>query len=158
MAALFDGHSEAALRLAYLLTGSREQAEDLVQDAFVRMFGRWQELRNPEAFRAYLNKTVVNLARNYYRRKGLERRELERERAGGRKTAMGIPDVEGREELLAALSELPHRQRAAVALRFLEDMSEQQTAHALDCSVSAVKTATSRGMAALRERLGGERK
>ncbi|MEA2498600.1 MAG: hypothetical protein QOH26_1005 [Actinomycetota bacterium] len=154
MALLFERHAPSALRLAYMLTGNRQQAEDLVQDAFIRMFGRWRDLRDPGAFDAYLKRTVVNLARSGFRRSRLERRHLETERATA-KIPQGMPDLEQREELLAALAKLPDRQRAAVVLRHLEDLSEQQTAHVLDCSVGAVKSATSRGIATLRTLMKG---
>lgn len=156
MAALFERHAPSALRLAYLLTGDRQVAEDLVQDAFVKMFRRWRNLRDPGAFDAYLRKTVVNLARSGFRRKRLEREHLERERRDAALPAQA-PGFEDREELLRALAKLPDRQRAAVVLRHLEDLSEQQTAHVLDCSISAVKSASSRGIAKLREELRGER-
>lgn len=154
MADLFARHSPGALRLAYLLTGSRQQAEDLVQDAFVRMFGRWQDLRHPAAFDSYLRRTIVNLARTQYRRRGLERTHLERESSGVQR-APGLPDVEGHSELMDALRTLSHRQRAVVVLRHFADLSEQQTAEALDCSISAVKSAASRALAKLRTELGG---
>jgi RNA polymerase sigma-70 factor (sigma-E family) len=155
MAALFERHAPSALRLAYLLTGDRQVAEDLVQDAFVKMFRRWRDLRDPGAFDAYLKKTVVNLARSGFRRKRLERAHLERERRVA--PVQQVSGIEDREQLLNALAKLPPRQRAAVVLRHLEDLSEQQTAHVLDCSVSAVKSASSRGIAKLREELRGER-
>src|SRR5437588_487857 len=70
---LYARHAPDAARLAYLLTGDRALAEDLVQEAFVRMFGRFRDLRNPEAFGAYLRKTVVNLSRSHFRRLKVER-------------------------------------------------------------------------------------
>src|SRR5689334_10267877 len=66
---LYLGHADAAVRLAYLLTGDRDVAEDLVQDAFVRLAGRLVHLRDPGAFDAYLRKTVVNLSNSYFRRR-----------------------------------------------------------------------------------------
>ena len=155
MALLFERHAPGALRVAYLMTGDRQLAEDLVQDAFVRMFGRWRDLRDPGAFDAYLKRTVVNLARSGFRRKRLEREHLERERSSF-EISKETSGIEERDRLLSALAKLPDRQRAAVVLRHLEDLSEQQTAHVLDCSVSAVKSATSRGIAKLRTELEGE--
>src|SRR5207302_804336 len=64
---LYRRHAPDAARLGYLLTGDRVLAEDLVQEAFVRMFGRFRDLRNPDAFGAYLRKTVVNLSRSHFR-------------------------------------------------------------------------------------------
>src|SRR5688500_9280891 len=75
---LYARHAPDAARLAYLLTGDRALAEDIVQDAFVKMFGRFRDLRHPDAFGAYLRKTVVNLTRSYFRRRGLEHTFLEK--------------------------------------------------------------------------------
>src|SRR5213080_2978600 len=85
---LYLRHADAAVRLAYLLTGDRALAEDLVQDAFVRLAGRLVHLRDPGAFDAYLRQTVVNLSRSHFRRKKVERAYLER--AGG---AVGTQSV-----------------------------------------------------------------
>src|SRR5436189_6148143 len=70
---LYLRHADDAVRLAYLLTGNRDVAEDLVQDAFVRLAGRLVHLRDPGAFDTYLRKTVVNLANSYFRRRRVER-------------------------------------------------------------------------------------
>src|SRR5437016_11762255 len=75
---LYVRHADDAVRLAYLLTGDRALAEDLVQDAFVRLAGRLVHLRDPDAFDAYLRRTVVNLSNSYFRRRKVERAYLER--------------------------------------------------------------------------------
>src|SRR6058998_3162610 len=75
---LYLRHAHDAVRLAYLLTGDRALAEDLVQDAFVRLAGRLVHLRDPCAFDAYLRRTVVNLSRSHFRRKKVERAYLQR--------------------------------------------------------------------------------
>ena len=67
------------IRLAYLMTGDRAIAEDLVQEAFIRFVGRLHPLRDPGAFDAYLRRTVINLSKNYFRRRALERSDLERQ-------------------------------------------------------------------------------
>src|ERR687887_898790 len=77
---LYLRHADEAVRLAYLLTGDRHLAEDLVQDTFVKLAGRLVHLRDPGAFHAYLRRTVVNLTNSHYRRKRLERAYLRRER------------------------------------------------------------------------------
>src|SRR2546425_3976876 len=98
---LYVRHADDAVRLAYLLTGDRALAEDLVQDAFVRTAGRLIHLRDPGAFGAYLQRTVVNLSHSHFRRKKVERAYLER--AGGAirtQTAPGFDrSIEDREEL-----------------------------------------------------------
>src|SRR6476646_8335334 len=66
-------HADAAVRLAYLLTRDHALAEDLVQEAFVRLAGRLVHLRDPAAFQSYLRRTVVNLTNSYFRRRKIER-------------------------------------------------------------------------------------
>jgi len=152
---LYAAHAPDAARLAYLLTGDRALAEDLVQEAFVRMFGRFRDLRNPEAFGAYLRKTVVNLARSYFRRRGVEHTFLERE---AREPAKSAEPAEPQHEMWTALKRVTPRQRAAIVLRFYEDLSEAQTADVLGCAVGTVKSLVSRGLKQLREDLrDGER-
>ena len=153
---LYAEHAPGALRLALLLTGSREQAEDLVQDAFVKIFGSFAHLRIRTSFRAYLNRTIVNLSRDRGRRSRLEQREIERERNAPRPDAYAMPDLGAREEVLAALLALPHRQRAAVVLRYYEDMSEQQVADTLGCSLGAARSLITRGRESLRADMRGE--
>ena len=155
LAELYERHAPAAGRLAYLLTGSHEQAEDLVQEAFVRVVGRFGHLRMPDAFPAYLRTTIVNLHTSGLRRRRLERAYLERE-AGRRVQTASPPDVGNRQALWAALQRLPARQRAVVVLRYYEDLSEAETAHAMRCSVAAVKSMTARAMQTLRERVGSD--
>lgn len=79
LAALYEAHAPEAARLAYLLTGDRALAEDVVHQAFVRLLGRFRDLRHPEAFRAYLRTTVVNMTRSHFRRRRVERAYVERE-------------------------------------------------------------------------------
>ncbi|HEX2295433.1 MAG TPA: SigE family RNA polymerase sigma factor [Actinomycetota bacterium] len=146
---LYAVHGRDAVRVAYLLTGDRAEAEDIAQEAFVRLLGRFGDLRRPEVFRTYLMRTVTNLARSRFRHL-----EVERRHAGAlapRTAAVEGPDVGERDELYAALGRLPHRQRAALVLRYCEDLSEQQTADVLGTSVKAVKGLVTRGLAALRE-------
>ncbi len=149
---LYRVHSPGALRLAYLLTGDHEAAQDLVQDAFVRLFARYRNLRDPDHFEAYLRKTVVNMSKNHHRKRARERSYLERKGAQLSPTTSVAPrDAQLRD----ALIRLPERQRAAIALRYLEDLSEQQTADVMDTTVAAVKSLTQRGNATLRKHLGG---
>lgn len=142
---LYAAHAPGAARLAYLLTGDRALAEDLVQEAFVRMFGRFRDLRNPDAFGAYLRKTVVNLARSHFRRKGVERTYLERESRLPSST-----QSPGHDEMWDTLKKLKPRQRAAIVLRYYEDLTEAQTADVLGCAVGTVKSLVSRGLEQLR--------
>jgi RNA polymerase sigma-70 factor (sigma-E family) len=146
---LYERHASAGLRLAYLLTGGdRAQAEDLLQEAFVRCVGRFRHLRVPDAFDAYLRRAIVNLHTSGLRRTKLERAHAARERGTARVSSM--PDVAGREDLWRSLSSLPPRQRAALVLRYYEDLSERDTAEVLGCSLPAVKSLVARGTEALR--------
>jgi RNA polymerase sigma-70 factor (sigma-E family) len=154
LADLYERHAPAAGRLAYLLTGDRVLAEDLVQEAFVRVVGRFRHLRVPDAFEAYLRRTIVNLHTSQLRRRRLERAYLERE--GRTEASTTNPDVDAREELWREVLALPPRQRAAVVLRFYEDLSERETADALGCSPSAAKSLVARAMQTLRARIESE--
>ena len=154
---LYSTHAPAGLRLAILLTGDHHRAEDLVQDAFVRITGRFGHLRSRDAFGSYLNRTIVNLAKDHGRRTHLERRELQKERAAlARAEQPVMPDLAGRKEILDVLVLLPYRQRAAVVLRYYQDLSEQQVADNLGCSLSAARSLITRGMETLRKQLRGE--
>lgn len=152
---LYERHVPSARALAFVLTGSPEAAEDLVHDAFIRVAGRFQHLRRPEAVSAYLRRTVVTLHLSRLRRLRLERRYLA-EQGPRWEPASAMPDVAGREDLWTALQGLPPRQRAALVLRFYEDLSERETADLLRCSVAAVKSLVSRGLRALRAGLERE--
>ena len=151
---LYVRHTPAAVGLAYLLTGNRDAAEDLAQDAFIRLAGRFQNLRNPEAFSSYLRRTVVNLHLSRLRRIRLERSYLARHPRA--EPAQSMPDIAGRADLWAGLQQLPARQRAALVLRFYEDLSERESAEVLRCSVSAVKSLVARAMETLRNQMGSE--
>ena len=152
LAELYADHAPRAARLAYLLVGDRHLAEEIVQDAFVKVATRFWTLRNPAAFDAYLRKTVLNLARGHGRRRRQEIAYLERQPEAG---ATNLPDLAERDELLQALSRLPYRQRAALLLRYYDDLSEQQTADLLGCPVGTVKSLVSRGLKTLREQMRG---
>jgi RNA polymerase sigma factor (sigma-70 family) len=131
-------------------------AEDLAQEAFVRLAGRFGHLRAPEAFDAYLRKTVVNLCLSHLRRRRLESAYLGRQRHEAGHGATVMPDVATRAELWEALHQLPSRQRAAVVLRYYEDLPERQVAEILRCSVPAARSLVARAMQALRERIRGD--
>jgi RNA polymerase sigma-70 factor (sigma-E family) len=155
LAELFHGHSADGVRLAYLITGDRDLAEDLVQDAFVRLAGRLIHLRNPDAFEAYLRHTIVNLANAYFRRRKVERRYIDREQPLISDRSSD-PDVPTRETLRAALLSLPTRQRTAIVLRYYVDLSEGQTAEVMGCRPGTVKSLVSRGMDKLKEWTAGD--
>jgi len=151
LADLYSKHVVEARRLAYLLTGSREAAEDLAQDAFIRSFGRLAHLRKEGSFGPYLRRTVVNLAKMRYRRSDVERRHL-----GSEKGAAPVAGtfLEEDQALSDALRSLPYRQRAAVVLRFYCDLADDETAAILGCATGTVRSLISRGLDALRSTMG----
>ena len=153
---LYVRHAPAALRLAYFLTGNPDAARDLVQDAFVRMAGRFRHLRQPDAFDAYMRRTIVNLHASGLRRLRAERSSLAREAALSAPAANQGGDHEARDEMWHAILSLPPRQRAAIVLRYYEDLSELQSAEILRCSVRALNQLVVRAMANLRTRIGKE--
>lgn len=136
------------VRLAFLLTGDQHAAQDIVQDAFVRLFSRFHDLRKADSFEAYLRRTIVNLSRDRFRRLKLERDQIAR---GADPSAAidTVSPVEERELIRGALRSLPHRQRAALVLRFYVDLSQRDTARVLQCSVAAVKSLVARATASL---------
>jgi RNA polymerase sigma-70 factor (sigma-E family) len=149
LAELYRRHAAEAIRLAYALTGDRLLAEDLVQDAFVKLAGRLVHLRDPDAFDAYLRRTVVNATNSYFRRKRLERAYLTRSAAEPPIVA-GTSDTDRRDELWNDLQRLPARQRAAIVLRIYEDLPDSRVAEILGCRPGTVRSLVSRGLAELR--------
>ena len=152
----YAAHANSAKRLAYLLTGDKELAEDITQDAFVKLAGRLRGLRSPDASAAYLRQTVMNLCRSHFRRRRVERAYLRREADGHRPEAVQERDVVEVDALWKELQRLPYRQRCAVVLRYYEDLSERQAADLLGCSVGALKALTNRAMEQLRANVGSE--
>jgi RNA polymerase sigma-70 factor (sigma-E family) len=145
---LYDRYASEAGRLAYLLTGDRQLAEDLVQDAFVRLTGRFVHVRDPGGLHAYLRTTVVNLARSHHRRRAIERGWAERQRE--RERSVPAFDPSDRDVLRDALLALPIRQRTAIVLRYYVDLDVAATSAVMGCSAGTVKSLVSRGL----DRLG----
>lgn len=148
-AEVFAAHHPEALRLAYLLCGDPHRAEDAVAEAFTKMYRRWQRggIDQP---RAYLRRAVVNEVNSRFRRLVLERREAGRQHGDDRGTRPADEDLADRDEVFRALGGLPERQRTAVVLRYYADLTEADTAAAMDVSVGTVKSSVSRGLARLR--------
>ncbi len=152
---LYLRHASSAVRLAFVITGDGDLARDIAQDAFVRVAGRFRHLRFPDAFDAYVRRTVANLCTSHFRRARLEREHLEREGARGEPSLEG-PDASDGDELRQALRRLPIRQRTAIVLRYYEDLSEEGVADAMRCSVPAARSLISRGMHTLRMIVKGD--
>jgi RNA polymerase sigma-70 factor (sigma-E family) len=150
---LYAAHYRRLVRLSVLLVRDVETAEEVVQDSFVAMHGRWRTLRDPDKALAYLRQTVVNRSRSVLRHRGVQ----------ARYTPPVVPDHQGadddalvserRREILGALRELPDRQREVLALRYYLDLSEADIAQTLGISRGAVKSHAHRGVTALRHLL-----
>lgn len=143
--------SPALMRSAYLLTGDRGQAEDLLQAALWRVARRWGAIEgSPDA---YAHRVLINLSRD--RRRGLSRRVREVSRADP--PAAVIDDVAvvvaQRDWMVQGIRRLPRRQREVVVLRFLLDLSVEQTAAVLGATEGTVKSHSSRALSQLRELL-----
>ncbi|HEU4449044.1 MAG TPA: RNA polymerase sigma factor [Gaiellaceae bacterium] len=159
---LIREHQTMAFRTAYLITGSAADAEDAVQDAFVKAYRALARFRRGEPFRPWLLAIVANEARN--RRRSAGRRERLALRAAEDPLSGGaVPSPEAallaserREELLAAVEALGEDDRLALACRYFLGLSEEETAAALGWRRGTVKSRTSRALERLRTRLGVE--
>lgn len=146
----YRAHYRDLVRLAAFLTGSRDDAEEVVQDAFVKVHGAWRRVRDTDRVDAYLRTTVVNLSRSRLRRRGVAAAHRPEPFPDAASAEAGAMEHVQRQAVLDALHQLPRRQREAVVLRYYADLSEAQTAQAMGCAVGSVKSHTSRGLAALR--------
>lgn len=156
LAELYERHAPQAVGFAYLLTADKTQAEDLVQEAFVRITGRFAHLRTHDSFNAYLRRTIVNLHTSKLRRLKLERRYLQTQSSRAEAIATSDPDIGTRDEMRRALAALPARQRTAIVLRYYADLSERQVAQELGCSPAAARSLVARGMEVLRAEIRSE--
>ncbi len=164
--ALYAEHALGLVRLAVIMTGDRGTAEDIVQDAFFGLYRRWDRLPDTSAPLAYLRVSVLNGCRTALRRRsrlilglgaltGAADSAAAPERAAD--FAPGLAESAEARALLseeqrtvaAALRKLPPRQREAVVLRYYLDLSEAETADAMQVSRGTVKSATSRALAAV---------
>jgi RNA polymerase sigma-70 factor (sigma-E family) len=137
------------LRTAYLLTGTREAAEDLVQGALVTTMRHWRRVTDPAA---YVRRAMVNQRTSLWRRIGAW--EVLTDVLPDRAAPDDSANRADRDELLSALNRLPVRMRTVLVLRYWEDLSELDTAETLGCSVGTVKSQSSRGLRRLRDDLG----
>lgn len=151
LAELYARHAPHARRLAYLLTGDQASAEDVVHDAFVKVSGRLLTLRSPDAFPAYLRRTVVNTVISGARSRRRESARIERH-ARLMQVDMDAPGEDGDRggELWEALGRLPERQRSAVVLRYWLDLSDDGIADALGCRPGTVRSLLSRALDTMR--------
>ncbi|MER6354017.1 SigE family RNA polymerase sigma factor [Streptomyces sp. NPDC001634] len=151
--AFFEQHYAELSRLAHLLTGEADAADDLAADALLALWHRWDRARAADHPVAYARGVVANLARTRIRSAVRERRRITLFWSQ-REEKTENPDVSAVVDVQSALRRLPFRKRACVVLRHAFDLSEKDTALALGISVGTVKSQTSKGMAELQRLLG----
>lgn len=142
------GSSARLLHIARLICGDAHQAEDLVQASLFTTYRKWNSVRREDPF-AYTRRSIVNGHISWWRRGA--RREMATDDLPDRPSASNPHlAVERRETLRLALRQLTKRERTVVVLRFIEDLSERQTAEELDIAVGTVKSTTARALGKLR--------
>jgi len=141
LAQVYRDHRLALVRLGFLLTGSREDSEDLVQSAFATARARWDEIEQPLA---YLKRAVINQASDLHRRRAWER---------GRPVPEGVTEIPEVDETWAVVQRLPRRQRTVVVLRFYEDLPPLEIARLLSRHPATVRSDLRRALARLRKAL-----
>jgi RNA polymerase sigma factor (sigma-70 family) len=156
--ALVALHQEVAFRVALLVIGDAAEAEDAVQEAFVRAYRALGRFRSGEPFRPWLLRIAANQARN--RRRGAGRREGLRLRVAAQRTDAFEPSAEAavvrderRRDLLTAIAALPEDDRVVLGARYFLDLTETETAAIIGAARGTVKSRLSRARARLRERL-----
>lgn len=146
--------SAALLRTAYMLTGNKADAEDLLQTALAKTYLAWDSIRDRESVDAYVRRIMVNTRTSWWRRR---RHVSEYATDQVPEAPVGHDEIERlalHDALWNAIADLPKRQRAMVVLRYYEDLSEAETAAALGVSVGTVKSTTARALAKLRDHAG----
>ena len=144
--------SGALFRVAYLLLGDHQLAQDLVQESLAKTYVAWPRLREAANAEAYTRKVIATTAISWRRRRSFHERPVEHLPEPAEDDMATTVVVH--EALWSALLALPPRQRTAIVLRHYVDLSEAQTAETMGCSVGAVKSSTSTGLRTLRERVG----
>jgi RNA polymerase sigma-70 factor (sigma-E family) len=147
----------ALQRSAYLMVGDAQLAQDLVQEALTKTYVAWPRLRDPRNAEAYCRKAITTTAISWFRRKGWHNeRPTEHLPEDARGVAGPEASVVERDAVWQALGALPPRQRAALVLRYYEDLTEAQTAEAMGCAVGTVKSQVAAALSKLREQLGDD--
>jgi RNA polymerase sigma factor (sigma-70 family) len=152
---LFRQHYAVLLRLAVVMLGSREAAEDAVQDAFVALHRHGRSLRDPEAAEAYLRSAVLNRCRSWVRRQVTQRAPrpllvVPGHQESAEETTVGRHGIES---LVTVMRSLARRQREVLACRYVLELSIAETARLLQISEGSVKAHTHRGLQALQQRI-----
>ncbi len=153
--AYLNARQPSLLRTAYLLTGDRHQAEDVLQTSLAKLYLAWHKVNDRNSVDAYVRRIMVNENNSLWRR-GWKKREYAAEQL-----PEGDPHHDAYDEglstaLWAVVQTLPPKARAVVVLRYYEQMSEAETADVLGISVGTVKSQCSRALASLRDRVPAE--
>jgi RNA polymerase sigma-70 factor (sigma-E family) len=144
---LYQAYALGLGRLALLMVGDRDAAQDVVQDAFLGLYRRWDKLSSAEAAPAYLRTSVLNGCRTLLKKRSRPALPAAEEALESAEAA--LIHTEEQRAMLAAIRRLPPRQREALVLRYYLDLSEDQAAQAMGVSRGTVKSATSRAVAAV---------
>jgi RNA polymerase sigma-70 factor (sigma-E family) len=157
LADLYTAHYQDVVRLAGFLLGNASRAEDVAQDAFVRVATASVQLREPDRALAYLRTVVVNSCRSIHRHGAVvEKHDQRLSVVEAVRSAEDSAFVAfDRDDLVVALRALAQRKREVVVLRYYCDLSEAEVAHLLSISIGAVKSSASRGLADLAAAMGG---
>jgi RNA polymerase sigma-70 factor (sigma-E family) len=150
---LYSQHYRSLVRLAALLVRDTSTAEEVVQDSFIAMHGGWQRLRDTDKALAYLRQAVVNRSRSVLRHRTVVDKNMQKAPPDMPSAEHGAFVLLERDAVVAALRDLPDRQREAIVLRYYADLSEAEIATTMKISRGAVKSHTARAMAALRAAL-----
>ncbi|MGO8959898.1 MAG: RNA polymerase sigma factor [Streptosporangiaceae bacterium] len=148
VSALYAGHALGLIRLAHIMLGNRQAAEDVVQEAFIGLYRRWSHLDEQAKALGYVRSSVLNGCRSQLRR----RPTVALDGSDGppvTSAESAVLTAEERREVIGALRCLPARQREVLALRFYLDLPDDQIATAMSISRSTVRSAAHRGLAAL---------
>ena len=149
VAALYQAHALGFVKLAVLMTGDQPMAEDIVQDAFLGLHRRWAAILDQDKALSYIRSCVLNGCRQAHRVR-YRREKIVLDPPADAESAEDIAILgDANRAVLVAIRRLPPRQREAVVLRYYLDMTEAQAAQAMGVSRGTVKSATSRGIAAL---------
>jgi len=145
----YAAYGDSVLRLAYYLSGNRTEAEDVLQDTFLRVFSKPRGLGTDTEIAAYLHRTAINLVRTRKKRAWLEA-VVRRRQADPDQPASNVDD---RDHVWRHLKTLPYRQKTVLFFKHYEGLSEREIAERLDCTVEAVRSLAHRGMNSLRKEM-----
>jgi RNA polymerase sigma-70 factor (sigma-E family) len=152
VSALYAEHALGLIRLAHIMLGSQQAAEDVVQEAFLGLYRRWLQLDDQAKALGYVRSSVLNGCRSALRRQ----RTVELDgslQPPAASAESAVLTAEERQQIIRAVRALPDRQREVLALRFYLDLPDEQIAAAMDIRQSTVRSAAHRGLASLRRAL-----